>query len=143
MISEAVSKENKCRDPLNDLLKRIDRSIQKEDVAIHRLLIQEANQRRENEPLPLHSISTHDNLKESLHRTSNMVFRKSDGFVGSVNEIYKYKTHPQKVKTGMSSNLSRNSLESEEFSLYDTPSFFSSLSSHLLLKSFYSIDDLD
>jgi hypothetical protein len=142
MISAVVSKENNIRDPLNDLLKRIDRSIQKEDVVIHRLLIQNSNQPRD--PLPLHHISTHDNLKESLHRTSNMVYRKGDGFVGPINEIYKYKTHPQQVKTGMSYNLSRNSLESEEFSMYDpfssllllTPSFSHSIPSVISIEGY-------
>jgi hypothetical protein len=129
LLALAISKESVALHPLNDLLLRIDQKIQREDPVIHRFLQQQQgdeNQQRgsnitgENEtaPLPFHGISTHDNLKESLYRTSKMKFRPKEGFVGSVREIYKYKTQPQKVKTPVSCHLSsRNSLDSEEYSM--------------------------
>lgn len=102
-----LSKEQRVVAPLNDLLKRIDTTIQNEDNPVQNAV---------NEPLSFHNISTHDNLKESLCRSNNMKFRRG-GFVGPIRDIYKYKTQPQKVKTPMSYSLSRRSLDTDEYSM--------------------------
>lgn len=109
-----LNKEKNAINPLNDLLKRIEKTIMNEDTT--------TSTSRDviftKEPLPFHNISTHDNLKESLCRSNDMKYRH-DGFIGPIRDIFKYKTHPQKVKTPLNYSLSRRSLDSsDEYSMY-------------------------
>lgn len=115
------SKELKAKNPLNELLKRIDHSIQRDDPEIHRILENEQlnlmTKRSSIGNAPSHHVSTHNNLKESLYRTNNIKFRLHDGFIGPIRDIFKYKTTPQKTKIPIDSSLSQKSIDFEEFSM--------------------------